>query len=66
MLTQSQVKEIKKSEEYQHAFQIALSIHQKEHESQAIHFRNCEECKSGFTLLFIKDLKNLRGNQHES
>jgi hypothetical protein len=50
-LTREDIREIKQTPEYREAFDIALAIHRREHNIDATHFRDCEECKCGFALL---------------
>lgn len=60
-LTNEDLRELRSSEQYQEAFSVALKIHRKEHEPEAQHFRGCKECKSGFALLLMSNLKRSQG-----
>jgi hypothetical protein len=64
-LNKDDIKEIRSSPEHKDAFTTALEIHQRIHDPDSSHFRNCTECKSGYALLLISNLRNAREKTNE-
>ena len=56
-MTREDISEIRQSAEHKDAFDIALAVHRKEHEPEAANFRDCVECKCGYALLLISNLR---------
>lgn len=60
LFTREEMKALRGSAEYKDASDTALNIHQQIHDPAATHFKDCLECKSGFALLLIANLRGCK------